>query len=338
MTSPDDDLARLIRGAVDDLEPGNGLSAIHRRTRSGEDATGLRRSGIFNRWSAIGAVVAVAAVAGIVAVSAWPRDASDSDKPAASGQPSNNVSNAPSDVTIPVYFAGDTPDGARLYREFALVQPAERGVDAVRRVLEGATKDPDYRTLWPAGRAYGLESVRRTGDVIEVQMSNAPVVSMGLSPREARLALQQVVYTAQGALKAPGIPVRFVQADGSALGKVLGESVSSGIKAKPQNDVLALVNVTAPFEGQGIDKSITASGRANSFEATVQWQVLDGDEVVLDGFATASGNIDRLYPWETKVNVEKLEPGTYVFVARTDDPTAGEGPGPTEDTKTIVIR
>ena len=60
-------------------------------------------------------------------------------------------------------------------------------------------------------------------------------------------------------------------------------------------------------------------------------------EVVLDGFSTAEGWIEHLYPWEAEVDVSGLEPGTYTFAVMTDDPSGGEGPGPTEDTKTIVV-
>jgi hypothetical protein len=35
--------------------------------------------------------------------------------------------------------------------------------------------------------------------------------------------------------------------------------------------------------------------------------------------------------------VSGLAPGTYSFVALTDDPSGGEGPGPTEDSKTIIV-
>ena len=57
------------------------------------------------------------------------------------------------------------------------------------------------------------------------------------------------------------------------------------------------------------------------------------------GFATADGWMDKLYPWTTQVNVSKLAPGTYTFVAMTYDPSGGaEGAGPTEDTKTIIVK
>jgi hypothetical protein len=52
----------------------------------------------------------------------------------------------------------------------------------------------------------------------------------------------------------------------------------------------------------------------------------------------ATGWIHRLYPWQTKVPLRGVKPGTYTFVAMTDDPSDEEGPGPTEDTKTIIVK
>ena len=49
----------------------------------------------------------------------------------------------------------------------------------------------------------------------------------------------------------------------------------------PQNDVLALVNVTAARGGRRPSAArFTASGVANSFEATVPWEIRQGDKVV----------------------------------------------------------
>ncbi len=102
--------------------------------------------------------------------------------------------------------------------------------------------------------------------------------------------------------------------------------------------MLALVSVSSLSEGETVRDRFVVSGIANSFEATVPWEVRQGDRVVAKGFATADGWMDKLYPWTTQVNVSKLAPGTYTFAAMTDDPSGGaEGAGPTEDTKTIVV-
>jgi hypothetical protein len=46
-----------------------------------------------------------------------------------------------------------------------------------------------------------------------------------------------------------------------------------------------------------------------------------------------------LTPWSTgPIDVSGLTPGTYTFAASTDDPSGGEGPGPTEDTRTLFLK
>ncbi len=111
------------------------------------------------------------------------------------------------------------------------------------------------------------------------------------------------------------------------------------MRAAPELDVLAHVNLTTPEDGATVSGSFTAEGRASSFEATVPWEIRDsGGRVVQRGFTTAEGWIDKLYPFTAEVDVSGLAPGTYVFAALTDDPSGGaEGNGPTEDTKTIVV-
>ena len=87
-----------------------------------------------------------------------------------------------------------------------------------------------------------------------------------------------------------------------------------------------LITLATPAEGAKVSGTFEASGKANSPEANVPWEIRDASgKKVLDGAATAEGWMDKLYPWTTKVDVSELEPGTYVFVARTDDTSDGEG-------------
>ena len=87
-----------------------------------------------------------------------------------------------------------------------------------------------------------------------------------------------------------------------------------------------LITLATPAEGATVSDSFEASGKANSNEANVPWEVRDTTgETVLEGAATAEGWVDKLYPWKTTVDVSELEPGTYLFIARTDDTSDGEG-------------
>lgn len=240
----------------------------------------------------------------------------------------------PAPAAIPVYYVGDTPQGERLYREFVQTSGVDPLVAAAAALTQGDPVDPDYRTLWPKGR---FASVERADGAIVVGLADGAWLGRGgLDPASARLAVQQLVLTLQGVL-GERLPVT-VERDGRPAATLLGVKVGGGLTARPQLDVLALVNVTEPAEGSVVSGTFAATGRASSFEATVPWTVEDqSGKVVLDGFATAEGWIDKLYPWETQVDVSGLDPGRYTFVARTDDPSGGEGGGPHVDTKRITV-
>lgn len=247
-------------------------------------------------------------------------------------EPSAPAGGSVEKVAVPVYFVGDTAQGPRLYREFRRVAGDDPAAGALALMTSGDALDPDYRTLYPGGSFAGVEI---DDDSIDVTLADdAWTTPGGLSEAEAQLAVQQLVYTLQGVAQ-KRLPVEVELGDEPA--ELFGVDTRGGVTNAPEIDVRALVNVTAPEQGARVSGSFVASGAASSFEATVPWEVRRGETVVLRGFATAEGWMDKLYPWEAKVDVSKLEPGDYTFVASTDDPSGGEGHGPTTDTKAITI-
>jgi hypothetical protein len=256
-------------------------------------------------WYAVGgAVLAAAAVVTAVSV------VSDDNRPRREGPA------AGPDHAVALYFVGDTPQGPRLFREFQRLSGGPvAALEAITRAH--GPQDPDYRTAWPAG---SFESVTVTEDVIEVELG--PTATRAGVP--ALLDVQQVVYTVQAATDEL-LPVHL-----SGDGRLHQRA--------PQNEILALVSISDPAEGLRVGDSFVARGRANSVEANVPWEIRQGDAVVREGFATAEGWMDRLYPWEIEIRVSDLEPGRYTFVAMTDDPSGGtEGFGAFTDTRTIIV-
>lgn len=273
-------------------------------------------------------------------------DDTGKDEPKASQTPSGDASEPtepvessgpPADTTtVPVYFVGDTPQGPRLFREFRRVEVDNPLDEAAALLTAGDTADPDYRTLFPGGQLKSVSYVENAGVfVVELVDGEWEKRGQGMSAAAARLAVQQLVYTVQG-VQQKRAPV-VVRLDGSPT-TLFGIDTSDGVSAAPQLDVLGLVNISTPEQAQEVSGTFVADGVASSFEATVPWQIRQGDQVVKEGFATANGWVDKLYPWKTEVDVSDLEPGEYTFVAMTDDPSGGEGGGPTEDTKTIIVR
>lgn len=291
--------------------------------------------------------LAALATAALLALSACGDDGTATDPAAGevseSPQPEpspSEASSAPAEEepveagAVPVYYVGDSGSGPRLYREFRKVS-GEPALGAAEMAASGVPADPDYRSAFPSGA--GFSSVSRDGGRIVVVVSDDAWVERPseMSEEDAEVALQSLVYTVQGALQSRD-PVVVESSSGATT--LFGIDTADGVANADQLEVLSLVNVTSPEEGTEVSGSFTATGVASSFEANVPWEVRDSsDAVVVRGFATAEGWMDALYPWETEVDVSGLAPGTYTFIAMTDDPSGGEGNPPMFDTKSITV-
>ncbi|WP_232677010.1 Gmad2 immunoglobulin-like domain-containing protein [Nocardioides sp. R-C-SC26] len=256
--------------------------------------------------------------------------ASGSPTPSAS---ENATGGGDSTVVAPVYFVTDTPMGARLAREFRRVDADDPLEEAAELLVDGDALDPDYRTLLGG---ISIDSIEHTDAGFVVELDEDSMTSdKAMSPGDAALAVQSLVYTLQGTDQERD-PV-LVTVDGTPV-RLFEQPTDTGVQAADQLDVLSLVNITVPESGATLSGTFTAEGLASSFEATVPWEIRDADDaVVLDGFSTAEGWMDGLYPWTSEVDVSTLAPGEYTFIARTDDPSDGEGPGPFEDTKVFTV-
>jgi hypothetical protein len=322
----DHEIRELLTDAVSDVEPGHRLDEIRARTAKPD-----RRS----RWYvAGGAVLATAAAVTTFAV-ATNLVGDDGTAPDPAPDPTEAVETR----AVPAYYIGDTPQGPRLFREFASVDATVPKLEASLSLIENGAADPDYTTAWAPGSFAGANT-DGPDDVIYVELADESLHDRpaGMSEAEAELAISQVILTVQGALGTGRKPVQF-QLNGNPINEVYGEPTSEPLGNQPQFDVYALVNISDPAEGTVVSGRFLAKGVADSYEATVPWQILDADDnVVAEGFATADGWMGGLWPWETEIDVSGLEPGTYTFVASTSDPSGGaEGAGPTSDTRTIVV-
>ena len=284
----------LLHDAVDGVEPADRIDEIRERVASPSRAARPW-------WYAAGGVV-LATAATVTAFALLGGDDPGADH--------DHVATSPETFLVPAYFLGDTPRGERLFREFDEA-PGDDALQAALDRIERPAADPDYRTPWTT-TSFG--DVMVMDGVIHVEVRDAVL--------DDPLAVQQVVYTLQGAL-------------GEQLPVSLGDTDH---RAEPQNDVLGLVSISDPAEGEAYRGFLTARGRANSFEATVGWEIRDEQgEVVRRGSTMAEGAYDRLYPWEVRIDLSGLPLGFYTFVAMTDDP-ATEPPGPDTDTRTIIVR
>ena len=360
MTGPDDQprddrLAELISDAVSGVEPAHRLGDIRNRTKA-TSTMSSRRPWLY---AVGGAVIATAAVITAIAVAGGGLPGADDDPdPAAQTTPAAEdetpteepSSPAPSASESPdsgggvvgVYFAGDTPAGPRLYREFLPnidgIEPIAFAVDAS---LSGAAEDPDYGSLWPSG--VSATEVGSSGGAITVRLSGAPAdLPSGMTKDEAKLALQQVVYSAQAALGEGRVPVQVENLDGGDT--LLGQAVAEPLNAASALKTLSHVSLTSPAEGQTVSgDSLAVEGVANSFEANVIVELESSGSSGSGGgagqpFTAEDWMGDKLFPFSGELDIASLPPGEYVLTASTDDPTGGEeGFGAFTDSRNITI-
>jgi hypothetical protein len=232
--------------------------------------------------------------------------------------------------TVPVYFVGQTPHGARLYREFQKVtgSPAQAAAQAA---VSGAAADPDYHSPWPSGAQ--VTQVTSGGSTIAVDLKSGGRSladrPAGMSRSDAQLAVQQLVYTVQGALSSTA-PVSFT-VDNKPASTLLGVDVSGGVKRAPDWKAEALVWVTAPVEGEKVHSPFTVNGLASAFEANVVWELKQNGHVVKQGNTTAK-QAYMMAPYHFTVDAP---PGHYTLVVHDSD-ASGKG-RVTEDTKDITV-
>jgi hypothetical protein len=318
--NPEDEVRRLLEGAVADVEPRQSLDSVRART------TGRRH----RRWAGgvAGAVVATAAtIAVVVALGRGLGPSSGSPPPV-----SEDRSTAASGQEVLVYFVGRTPSGPRLFPEqHAAPSPDLRLDTAVEEAVAGRAADGDYRSPWPAGTT--MERAQLSDGVLSVDLSGKVVERPADTTRaEAALAVQQLVYTAQSAAGEQR-PVTFL-VDGRPTATLLGEDTSRPVPAASADDTLASVSVTSPGDGAILHSPFVVRGRAAAFEANVQWELVQGENEVRVGYATAA-ECCTLSPYSFSV---KAPPGTYTLRVHDEDPSDGEGTAPTQDTKQITVR
>jgi len=360
---PTDDLSRLLRDAVDDIEPRPGLEAIRARTSLTKEPS----MNPFRTWilGGFGAAVATAAVIGGVVLvgnndpgadkTPGPVDTpssqlSETPSPSPSETPSETPTDEPTDPgtsepsagggAVPVYYVGDTPRGPRLYREFRANPDAEEPVSFAVSTALGDALDRDYRSGWPAGieaTEFGLTPDQLTIN-LEGDLHDRPA---GMTEVEAQIAIEQLIYTAQAAYGQGRVPVQFLL-NGGHTDQLLGQPASEALSNGPVLDTNSHVQLSTPNEGDVIsDGTLEVSGAANSNEANVvaKLQRWEGTFVAFQKPITAEGWMgEKLFPFSRTFDVSGLAPGTYVLSVTTDDPSGGaEGFGPFTDSRVITI-
>lgn len=316
----------LLHDVADDVEPRDRLDAIRAATAP------TRRT--HRGWWAAGGVGLVAASL-VTAIALTTGGAPQTGGPGPAGAPTSATTPTGTTATeirpatgpVAVYLVGDTSAGPRLYREFRADLTAGLGDDpggggrAVRGIeaaLRGDALDPDYRSPWPAG--VSLRQWMPSPEVIQVILVGAPVDRpAGMSEQDARLALEQLVRTAQAAYGDGKVPVD-VQVEGQVTDTILGVPTTEPLTGSPDADVLAPVSLSDPSEGQVVRarRLLTVEGRATSVDGmiTVRVQRWQGTAVVLGPVTSTLSPVDGPFDsFSGDLGSDDLQPGDYEVIA-----------------------
>ena len=234
----------------------------------------------------------------------------------------------PTVEAVPVYWLGktvgnDTGAGMRLYRTFIGIKgrPAE---EAVRVMTTQKPDDPDYESLWAGAE---VSSVTRSSDGVTVDFKTLPREK--LEPDLADLAIQQLVYTVQGALGDDTVPVQVTE-QGRASSSLFGVDTRQPLGRAQASDVQALVWILAPTNAAVVSAPVTVTGTAAAYEAQVNWRATNlKTKVTLSGYTmTKEGQKFSSFAF-----TPKLTAGSWLIDAHLVSPEDGK----TTDTDSKLI-
>ncbi len=228
-------------------------------------------------------------------------------------------------VSLPVYFVGPVGDDKPTYKLFRNFIRDELSADPtpdekVKAALVLAINAQPYSNTDGYLQPWSDQTI---GDVtvkdglITVDLANAGNPDAAATPEIQRLAVQELVWTAQAAIQQT-LPVRFEVTGASR--KLFGSISTDQTFTRPPSDRLyedvAPIWVTAPSRDQVLPaaKPVTVKGLAIVFEATVNWELERGSTQVSAGHAMAS--VGAPMQGEYSINLGRLSPGTYTISVR----------------------
>jgi Immunoglobulin-like domain of bacterial spore germination len=232
-----------------------------------------------------------------------------------------SVAGATTQVALPAYFVGaNTTAGDQfgLYREFIPTAvpvgatPAQKAKAAVAAAMN-AQPFTNYEPYIQPWSGTSVTDVMVTPSLITITLSG-PGAS-GFTAAQTKLAVQELVWTAQAAIGQGTTPMKFVVANGSPA--LFGTYPTTQTYNRPtpdlQYEVLAPIWITTPVRNHlyPAGATVVAAGQSCSFEGTTQWQLKKSTTTVKSGVATASSGCPTRGTWQVKLGV--LAAGDYTF-------------------------
>jgi hypothetical protein len=248
-------------------------------------------------------------------------------KPSQAGKPEPESSGA-----IPVYWLGPTVGnengpGVKLFRTFVPFK-GQPTYSALQLMTSGKSADPDYSSPWVGAQ---VADVRRAGSLTTVDFKSLPKTR--LEPDVAEMALQQLVYTVQGASGAT-VPVQ-VTLQGRAVSQVFGVDVKQPLGRAQALDVQALIWITAPENEAVLKMPFKVTGVAAAHEGQLNWRITsDKTRRVVDEGVTMTEEAFKFANYSFVV--DKLPSGRYTL--EVFEVSVADGRQTSTDSKTIQVK
>lgn len=236
-------------------------------------------------------------------------------------------------ATLPAYrVAVVGTNRVGLVREFVDVDaPALDGVVGADELIRSAIHesmsagtDPSTLDLW-AG--VSVTKVVHVDTLATVYLDRAPALPGSLPgisgvgrDRLATLGIQQLVWSASGAVQEPKLTLTFVIADGSRT--LFGTQPAAGRYVRPEGaeavaGVLAPIWILAPNPGAVLPagRPVVVSGDAMVFEANVNWEYTRAGETTVQRQGSTRATLAAPERGAFSVDLGVLAPGDYRFTA-----------------------
>jgi hypothetical protein len=238
---------------------------------------------------------------------------------------------------------GDAKPTYKLHREFVRAQvpldatPSEKAKAALVLAINAQpySNTDGYLQPW-SGQTIGAVDVTPSGIIIDLANSGAINAVDGAEAK--RLAVQQLVWTAQAAAQKGNLPVRItVQGEAAPL---FGSIATDTPFTRPPSDRLyedlAPIWVTSPGRDQVLPaaKPVTVKGLAIVFEATVSWELSRGGSVVKQGHTMAT--IGAPSQGEYTIDLGRLAAGDYTV--RVFEASAKDGSVAAQATRSFTVK
>jgi hypothetical protein len=332
----DDLLRQILASHAEAVVPeGDGLMKIQARTAG---------RGARSRWlvpaSALGvaALVAAAFVLGNQLTGDGDKDSVKPPPPlATSSAPTTAPVTNPTPTQPPVgsaeaweYYLHNDGQHIRLYRERHSFGGPTSPEEWLQEALTKAPQDPDYTSLWP--KATKVLSVNISGDTAVVDLSAEAKSQTNSGAEGESLSVQQLVYTVTANVNT--VKKVELRVAGKKVTDLWGHGFGPNPSTRaPQIDVQGYVWLLSPNQDATIGSPVKLSGVACTFEATVNIEILQNNQVVKRLNTMTDGACPHFGPWSISV---QLAPGAYLV--RAFEASAKDGSATYIDDKAITVK